>query len=360
MATRVNLCPNPCLTNNNTGWGGGSTPTRTDVSALGFDRQWAARYTAGSFILSPVAAATPGLVYTVSAYARPENFDLNGTVWIEFLDTGGSTISEVTDTFSAPEGVVTRFSVSATAPVGAVGVQLVVTGENYASNATSYTMCLMEQSSTLGDYFDGDSDGASWDGTPGNSTSTLSDSPATVTGGIDGALPTLTGAASGTLTTTGTTTGALPALNGSASGTLTDSGALTGAMPLVTATGSGVVFDAASLMGTLPALTGSLAGTEATTGDLAGNFPLLTGEAAGTATSSGTLAGTLPLLAADLSSDVPAQGPFAGALPTLTGSLSAGASTAGTIAGALPALSGSLVGIPPGLVQAIRVVVNGA
>ncbi|MGW5259687.1 hypothetical protein ACWEQG_01850 [Microbispora sp. NPDC004025] len=166
------------MTNDVAGWGGGSTPVRTDVSGLGFARQWAARYSGGSFVLSPQGAVTPGLTYTASTYLRPETFPINGTVWIEFLNSGGGSLTFANGPFSATNGVVTRISMTGTAPASAASAWLVVTGENYAVNPTSYSMCLIEQSSTLDSYFDGSSPGAIWDGTPGNSTSTLPDAAA--------------------------------------------------------------------------------------------------------------------------------------------------------------------------------------
>ncbi|YCK35171.1 hypothetical protein ACNF49_14110 [Actinomadura sp. ATCC 39365] len=177
MATRVNLCTNPCLTNDATGWGGNGTPTRTDVTVLGFARQWAARYLAGSYITTPTGAASAGLAYTVSVYLRPQTFTLNGTVWIEFLDGGGGSVGTANSGFSAPAGNITRISQTSTAPSGTASCWLVVTGENYAVNTTDYTMCLIEQAASLGSYFDGGSPGASWNGTPGNSPSTLADAP---------------------------------------------------------------------------------------------------------------------------------------------------------------------------------------
>ena len=57
MATRHNLCVNPSLTVDATGWGGASTPARTDVSSLSPtfpDRTWAARYdSSGSYARTP-------------------------------------------------------------------------------------------------------------------------------------------------------------------------------------------------------------------------------------------------------------------------------------------------------------------
>ncbi|MFI7042662.1 hypothetical protein ACIBI0_38795 [Microbispora rosea] len=344
------------MTNNVTGWAGGGTPTRTDVTAFGYSRQWAARYTTGSFITSPKGSVTPGLAYTVSVYLRPESFNMSGTIWIEWQNGSGSTISSTNTGFSAPSGTITRASMTGTAPTGAATVWLVVTGENYASNATTYTQCLIEQASSAGTYFDGGSPGASWTGTAGNSTSTLTDA---LTGTLSGTLPVLTGSASATVTDSGTLAGTLPVLTGSVSTSVKDSGALTGTLPVLTGTGAGSVFDAATLSGALPPLSGSLAAAAATSGSLAGSLPPATGALGGSATAAGALAGTLPTLTASLLSDIPAQGPLTTALPALAGVLTGDAATAGSLAGPLPALTAFLDGIPPDLIRPIRVTVNG-
>jgi hypothetical protein len=177
MATRHNLCPNPACANNVTGWtSNGAAPVRTDVTGLGFARQWAALYSDGSVAYSPSGAASPGLAYTVSVYLRPTVFPINGNIYIEFLDSGGGSLAFSNSAFTAANGVVTRISQTDTAVTGTVSVHSVVTGENYLSNATYYTQCLPEQSAVLGTYFDGDTiPGGAWDGTPGSSTSTLVD-----------------------------------------------------------------------------------------------------------------------------------------------------------------------------------------
>lgn len=174
MATRHNLCPNPCLTNDNAGWAGGSTPTRTDVTGLGFARQFAARYSAGSFVTSPTGAASVGLVYTVSAFVRPQTFDINGTVWCEFMDGGGGNLVSFSQGFNAPANTVTRISMSGTAPASTASAWLVISGEDFSGNTTDITQLLIEESASLGSYFDGNPPGT-WDGTTGNSPSTLVD-----------------------------------------------------------------------------------------------------------------------------------------------------------------------------------------
>lgn len=175
MATRVNLCPNPALDNNVTGWTGGETPVRTDVTGQGFPRTWAARYSTSSFMFGPTGAASVGLSYTVSVYVRPQNFAVGGTLAIQWLDSGANEVAESTVAFpTAPTGTATRVSITGTAPANTVSLRLLCFGENYASNPVSFTAVLYEQAATLGAYFDGTPPG-SWDGTAGNSTSTLVD-----------------------------------------------------------------------------------------------------------------------------------------------------------------------------------------
>lgn len=173
MATRNNRCTNPALANNNTGWGGASTPVRTAVT--GFDRGFAARYTTGSFIRSQSGAASPGVTYIVSLYLRLATFAGSGSFYIEWQDIGGDPLDYTTGSWSATANVVTRASVSGTAPGGTVFAAVVLDGENFASNAADFTMALIEQGAVLQAYFDGDSPGATWDGTAGNSASTLID-----------------------------------------------------------------------------------------------------------------------------------------------------------------------------------------
>lgn len=224
MATRHNLCPNPALDVDATGWSGGADPTRTDVSGLGFDRQFAARYTLGTFIVTPNAAATPGESYTVSVSLRPQTFNINGTVWIEWLDSGLNVLSSTNQAFSATASTVTRISMTGTAPASTAFVRLVVTGEDYSVNTTDYTECLIEQSATLEDYFDGASEGASWDGTEGSSTSTLTagsavsgDASQTVTAGATAAgTNAAAGGAFQTVTASLTAAGAVAAVGGAA------------------------------------------------------------------------------------------------------------------------------------------------
>ncbi|MDX3101748.1 hypothetical protein [Nonomuraea angiospora] len=176
MATRHNLCPNPALANSNTGWGGGETPVRTDGTGQGFPRTWVARYSTSTFMWGPTGAASAGLAYTFSTYVRPTNFSVGGTLAIQWLDSGLSEVSESTVAFpTAPTGVATRVSITGTAPVGSVWARILAFGEDYSGNPCNFSAVLYEQVAALDTYFDGASPGASWDGTVGESTSTLID-----------------------------------------------------------------------------------------------------------------------------------------------------------------------------------------
>ncbi|WP_326646060.1 hypothetical protein OG884_15525 [Streptosporangium sp. NBC_01755] len=171
MADRHNLCVNPALVNDGTGWAGEAAPTRTAVS--GFDRPFAARYTSGTFIRTPAAPATAGLEYTVSVYLRPANFSGGGTIYFEWLNAGGGPIGYPSASYTVTLNVVSRASITGVAPEGAASVRLILDGINYSLNTVDATMLLIEQAAGVEDYFDGDSPGAAWDGVAGSSASTL-------------------------------------------------------------------------------------------------------------------------------------------------------------------------------------------
>lgn len=188
MATRHNACVNPAVDVDVTGWGGEATPTRTAVT--GFGRLQAARYTAGTFMRTAGGAVTAGQDYTLSVYLRPANgLSAGNTIYIEWLNSGGGVITYTTTGYSIVDGTVTRSSVTGTAPAGAVTAQLILDGVNYTVTALDATMVLIEQTGTLDAYFDGNSSGGSWDGTPGSSPSTLTDAAVvTVSGPAGGSL----------------------------------------------------------------------------------------------------------------------------------------------------------------------------
>ncbi|WP_219512746.1 hypothetical protein [Nonomuraea ceibae] len=175
MATRRNTCSNPCLTNDVAGWGGGSAPTRTPV--VGFGRPFAARYTAGTFSSTARCAVAAGLTYTFSEYVYIDNVAplISGSVYVEWRNAGGGVITYSNAPYSAPGRTVTRVSVTATAPAGAVTAEVITDNYNFGTGPGDFTMVLAELGEALLAYFDGDTAGARWDGAPGNSSSTLED-----------------------------------------------------------------------------------------------------------------------------------------------------------------------------------------
>lgn len=175
MTTRHNLCTNPALSVDNTGWGGnGTAPARTAVS--GFQRPYAARYVDGTFIRTPTGLVTEGLTYTLSIDIRPTSDVSSGHIYIEWQRSDSSVIQYTTVAYGAlTGGAVTRLSVTDTTPIDGTVYQacIIVDGPDFTTNTTDFAAALIEQDTQLDPYFDGDTPGASWDGTAGESTSTF-------------------------------------------------------------------------------------------------------------------------------------------------------------------------------------------
>lgn len=172
---RHNLCINPALKVNATGWGGnGTAPIRTDVTAENFGTQWAARYNSGSFIQTPTGTVVGSTTYTLSAYMFPSGVGTGGNqVYVEWRNaSNAATYANVSYLWTA--GAVNRAVITATSPADAVSASIIMdipTGRD-----VDVTMVLIEPAAAADFYFDGDSLGGSWDGTAGNSASTLTSS----------------------------------------------------------------------------------------------------------------------------------------------------------------------------------------
>lgn len=174
MVTRHNLCPNPAVKVNGVGWSGATS----FATLTGFPRTTGFTYsTTGNTLTTPVAAASSGLTYTGSLYIRPNGGTAVGGVLTLVIrrSVGGDDTSNSVALGTLPANTVTRISLANITPTDptTTGVYLKVTGIDFGTRACEVTAVLLEQSATVDTYFDGDTSGATWDGTNGNSTSTL-------------------------------------------------------------------------------------------------------------------------------------------------------------------------------------------
>jgi len=167
ISTRVNLSGNPSVEANISGWGGfaGGT-TAASVSSTSFSGSRAVRYTAGTASASGYSVigcptgipCTAGLTYTASVYAKhisgsPRNARIV-LVWYN--------ASSIISTNNGPASLLTsdiqRYTATATAPAGAVTFTiwgfLGTTGSSTSADVSDWDMCLIEQSSEVGRYFD--------------------------------------------------------------------------------------------------------------------------------------------------------------------------------------------------------------
>lgn len=176
MATRHNLCPNPAVGVDVTGFSGGPTKTATG----GFLRDNVARYTSGTFLTTPrslVGSIIPGNQHTFSLYLRFATFgglSSSGTFYIGWYKSDGSTIQFDPFPYLTDVNNVTRFDHTLSAPPLASMADITIDGSDFSSNPCDVG-CILYEEGSLDSYFDGDSLNASWDGTAGLSPSTLSE-----------------------------------------------------------------------------------------------------------------------------------------------------------------------------------------
>lgn len=176
MATRHNLCPNPAVSVNITGFSG--SPTRTALG--GFPVSNVARYTSGSFLTTPrslVGSITPAEQYTFSLYLQFTTFgglSSSGTFYVGWYKSDGSTIQFDPFPYTSDINNVTRCNNTVTAPALASMADITIDGSDFASNKCDVSAIQYEKGS-LGSYFDGDTANGSWDGVTGLSPSTLNE-----------------------------------------------------------------------------------------------------------------------------------------------------------------------------------------
>jgi len=187
VAIRRNLQPNPGLKNNTTG-----NATNWTSSPSGYVRQTGvtgmSRTTgfggsgAIDIVTTPRFAATAGAQYMASIQVKTGASNTFKMLinWYAGVDSGS---------FISNSGTSTQFTVNGTqrceigpftAPAGAAAGYLRII--ELDSTTVTLTALLVEQTSTSGaTYFDGDTTGASWEGTAGNSTSILGSGADTAT-----------------------------------------------------------------------------------------------------------------------------------------------------------------------------------
>jgi hypothetical protein len=131
-------------------------------------------------VLSNGFASVVGEQYTIGSYVKTVDPSVNRGYFQRILwyDAGGSFISTSTGSEVADEGadglrLVDTFTAPAGAARGRPNVRLFT---NSADDVLSFhvSRILVEQAAAAASYFDGDSPGADWTGTPHDSTSILS------------------------------------------------------------------------------------------------------------------------------------------------------------------------------------------
>lgn len=185
--SRTNAVLNPSIEVNTTNWTtepGASVPVRSTAQAFsGVASLRVVQATATAIIVMTTPAArtpvVPGLVYTLSAYVRNMTASSQYRIELDWFNGATSLVSSRGSDTIVPTGAWTRISVTATAPATAtvVGVYVSSVLPIPASGvAVNFDAFLLEQSATLGTYFDGDTESSparvqSWTGTPSNSSS---------------------------------------------------------------------------------------------------------------------------------------------------------------------------------------------
>lgn len=163
---RTNLCPNPGLKNDATGFFGGGTRV---TGATGMVRTTAYQ-NAGNESTLPRGTVTAGLTYRYSAYIKGTGGASSGNANINWYAGGTYLSSAPGQGWVVTTGNVTRVESGAqVAPAGATQGLLNISGVDAQIQVTGI---LYEQTSNLFEFFDGDTGGCSWVGTDGSSTST--------------------------------------------------------------------------------------------------------------------------------------------------------------------------------------------
>lgn len=170
---RTNLCPNPALAVNATGWFGSTGWVRA-TGLTGFTRTTGWAGTSAGQQIAPQGTIVAGLTYTFSVFVKAATGGGDVAVGINWYQSGAYRASSTQSTFTLDAGTVTRVWATAVAPPNTDSA--LITIDNPGGQGTvQITQVLYEQSAILNAWFDGSSPGGSWTGTAGNSTSTIPD-----------------------------------------------------------------------------------------------------------------------------------------------------------------------------------------
>lgn len=137
---------------------------------------------AGSFVKTPIGVVVPGDIVTVSLYYKNSSsaFSFGKSIFVSYTrSSGGDVFPESFSTGTIGDiGSIIRVSfTTAPAPALATGIYLTLDNFNSSNVGFEFTGLLYEKVGVLDTYFDGDSLNSSWDGAPGNSTSTFNSIP---------------------------------------------------------------------------------------------------------------------------------------------------------------------------------------
>lgn len=160
IIVRTNLVDNPALRTNDDGWYT-DEPNAYRRSVSGMPRPYAF-YMGDDYedMYSSDCNATPGLTYIGSVYVKASYQSLSGKLRLEWLDGNDRVGLSTAVPFTVAANNVVRISTGAVvAPSGTNAIELYI----HDNTAPYYaTAVLVEQSSQLGDYFDGETPGAVW------------------------------------------------------------------------------------------------------------------------------------------------------------------------------------------------------
>ncbi len=173
VGTRQNLSPNPACKVNATGWTGPSGWARSASVDASLPRATGFEGTTSGDVKTPLAGVVAGRSYYWAVSVNALSAQAAALVVDYYTATSGGSFvgnSGTTVPLSLASGTSGRFIAGPyTVPAGAAAGQLRLNG----LAAAEVTAVQVEVASTFATYFDGDSPGAAWDGTAGNSTSTV-------------------------------------------------------------------------------------------------------------------------------------------------------------------------------------------